>query len=56
MTEAQYDSLHARGQGLCTCHICREPTWFTHDGYGDFFCISCGHDAETARKEVLWPA
>ena len=56
MTQAEYDSLRARGHGLCYCPICREATWFTHDDHGELFCISCSHEAITARKEVLWPA
>ena len=35
MTEAQYDSLRARGHGLCYCPICGAPTWFTHDDHGE---------------------
>jgi len=56
MTQAEYDALRARGHGLCTCPTCRALTWFTHDAHGKLFCISCGHEPETARKEAVWPA
>ena len=54
MTQAEYDSLRARGHGLCYCLICRAPTWFTHDDHGELFCISCGHKAEVNGKEDSW--
>ena len=54
MTQAEYDSLRARGHGLCYCLICRAPTWFTHDDHGELFCISCGREAEVAGKEAEW--
>jgi len=54
MRQAEYDSLRARGHGLCPCPTCRARTWFTHNDHGVLFCISCGHEAEVTREEVRW--
>ncbi len=56
MTQAEYDALCARGHDLCPCLTCRALTWFTHDGHGGLFCISCGHEAEVTGKEATWSA
>jgi Zn ribbon nucleic-acid-binding protein len=56
MTQAEYDSMRARGHGLSNCPTCRARTWFTHDDHGALFCVSCGHEAEVTGKGATWSA